>query len=115
MRVAFTSPHSGESAAIYTTDWHERGGVPVCRRLSVTRRIVYSALLGRHAVEYAITHIEYRRDRTQRVILDSGVSTFRAAIDALSRELSRLIDEGFAHETDLERLPEAALAAARVG
>lgn len=107
MRVSFTNGADGSGIATYTTDWHVRDGVRVFRCVVVSRRFTYTPLMGREVVEYRIRHVERTEGGHERVMLDNGVSTFGAALDVLGRELSRLITAGFAHKSDLERVPTA--------
>ena len=106
MRVQFSSGPNASGMATYTSDWHERGGRRRRRVVTVHRKITYTPLLRREVVEYRITHVEETQGAdAPRVLLDGGVSTFRASLDILGRELEQLITDGYARRSDLERVP----------
>lgn len=107
MRVNFTTGTDGAGIATYTTDWHVRDGVRVFRRVVISRHLTYTPLMRGEVVEYRIRHVEQPEGGAERVLLNNGVSTFAAALDVLGRELSRLVSAGFAHKSDLERVPSA--------
>lgn len=103
MRVEFDAP----GTATYTTEWHQRGGEWVCRRIRVERHELRTPLRQGVATEYRIEVTEHTGTGATREMWGGGVSTFKAALDMLSRAFGQCVSDGFATRRDLERLPTA--------
>lgn len=105
MNIAFGQDTNGDSTVTYTTDVHERHGVRTWRRIRVAAHPTHTPMLRRPVTEYHVLVTEHDADGTYRMLRGGTVSTFKAALSVLGEAFREAITDGFAHKTDMERLP----------
>lgn len=108
MKVAFGHGAAGLGIATYATDWHERGGIRVQRRIRVERHFTRTPMMRREVSVYRIIVTEHGSDGTVRTLRPGyGIPSFPGALDVLGDELRAAVTDGLADKKDLERIPTA--------